>query len=327
VERAADAPAPAEEVAADPPQDLEAPAGEVERAAETTADGKGASEGEQTEEAAPVDPVERAVQAGAEALQRAAEAIDIVHRATDGEARAVIVLEGAELRRSLSLVSRLGYVLSELTYVIFDADFEKEIEGDESTVPAQLREGLRTLATAYKAMSAEEVDELLAGLKVDAAVARGVYDLTLAGDILERSPGDEISAETAGQLQTLFDGFVARGWAPMLPEVPHDELQRQVDSLTVARDTLLRSHDEMTAKVSDLADQVKRFSETVTPAKTGGSLARAVEKTEDAPGSEAGAPTTLSADDLQRGLAAMPKDERDMLLTRMALANPLPVIR
>jgi predicted transcriptional regulator/phage head maturation protease len=310
---AADTAAPAEAGEGEDPGTEASPDDEAQRAAEGS------------EAPAPdADPVAEAV-AGATAAMGALD--EAVLRATGGVVVDVSDLPGAELRRSLGLVNRLGYVLNELAYVIYEADYEKEVEGDDSPVPMQLREAMRGLAVAYKTMSAEEVDELLANTKVEAAVERGVVALALGADLLERSADVEISADTAGQLQTLFDAFVARGWAPVLPQPEEpDELQREIAGLKTDRDTLIRTVDDMTGRMTEMAEAISRMSEAVLPPKTGGSLARAVDKTEDAQGAAAApAGPGLSEDEVRRTLDAMPENERALLLTRAALARPIAI--
>jgi hypothetical protein len=293
VERAADAAGPPADAEAAPPGDAEAGAG----APAADGAGEGADEAQRGADGAPAadepapeaDAVADAV-AGATAAMGALD--EALARASGDPAPAVDVaaLPGAEVRRSLGLVNRLGYVLNELVYVIYEADYEREVEGDDSPVPAQLREALRGLAVAYKAMSAEEVEELLANVDPEVAVTRGLIALTSGADILERGADAEVSPELAGRLQTLFDAAITRGWAPVLaPADEPDELQRRVDALSTDRDTLLRSVADMTTKMTEMTETISRLSETVLPPRTGGSLARAVTKEEDAAGAGAGA--------------------------------------
>jgi hypothetical protein len=290
------------------------------------------AEGEATPPAAETDPVRAAVESAAQALRQADNTRDAIQRAVEGEVTAtapVIVIEGSEIRRSLSMVSRLGYVLSELTYIIYDADFEKEIEGDDSTVPAQLRDGLRTLATAYKAMSAEEVAELLKGVNVEMAVERGLIALGELPDDIARSAEFTVDDAQSARIQALFDGFVARGWSAAGVEAPAegDEIARQVASLTEDRDTLLRTVGDLTGKIGELDATVTRMLDTAAPARTVGSLARAISKEEDAGGAGAETPKELSTEDVQRFLDGMPPEDRAMALTRAALANPVRITR
>lgn len=268
------------------------------------------------------DPVAAAVARAASA----SEALDAAAAALNPqEAAGLAELPGAEVRRSLGLVSRLGYVLNELAYVIADADFEKQLEGDESTVPDQLREAMRGLATAYKAMSAEEVDELLAAYAVARSIDTSIGLLAITGDDLQRAADVTLTEEQAARLQTIFDGFVARGWSPAAAAVseaaPTEELQRQVAALTADKDTLMRT-------VGELTDKVTSFANMVAPSKTA-AVVRAVEKTEDAAGAgQAPSPAAdLSSEDIKRVLDEMPANERAHLLTRAALARPIPIGR
>lgn len=69
---------------------------------------------------------------------------------------------GAPVVKSLYDIGCLARLLGELGYIRDNAAWEREFEGDASTVPEQLGEALKGLAEALLAMTAEEVAELLA---------------------------------------------------------------------------------------------------------------------------------------------------------------------
>jgi hypothetical protein len=272
------------------------------------------------------DPVARAVQAAEEAGQRAATAVELVQRAVgDAEAQA---LPGAEIRRGFYSVGRVASLLAELCYLTSESQWEADIEADNSPVPGKLRAAVLELAKAYKAMSDEELAELLNGTGVDVQLENGIIALMAADADLERSEAaGEISEAQAGRLKDLFDAFIARGWKPTDAAAPEDadELRRQVDSLTADRETLLRSVDGLTEKVTGLADQVTRLAEVAAPARTAG--LRAVAKEEDVSGGGGSAPVQRAAseEEIQRYLDALPGEERALLLTRAALARPIAI--
>ena len=64
-------------------------------------------------------------------------------------------------------VACLAELLSRLGYAHSSAVWEAEYEGDGSKVPGMLAEALRQLASAFEAMAAEEVAEMLAGHGVE----------------------------------------------------------------------------------------------------------------------------------------------------------------
>jgi methyl-accepting chemotaxis protein len=278
--------------------------------------------------------VARAVQAAEAASAGLGAAVEGVERAASGEepVSPLVLICGqgaaAELRRGMSMVSRLGSVLSELAYIIADATWEAEYEGDNSPVPEKLRDGIRTLAAAFKTMSEEEVNELLASISATAGVDSAVIMFAAAGADLERAAGEPFTEEQTTQLQAALDGFIARGFAPVLAEPDETDLQRQVTELTSGRDVLLRSVETLTGQMTELTERVQRFADAPAPPKTGGVLARAVDKAEDAAGGATdGAPASPTADDVQRVLSEMDPEERGLLLTRVALSRPLPVTR
>lgn len=66
-------------------------------------------------------------------------------------------------KRSLYHVGWLAMLLNELGYLQADAAWEAAIEEDDSAIPGQLLEALKALGAVLIAMTAEEVNELLAG--------------------------------------------------------------------------------------------------------------------------------------------------------------------
>lgn len=83
------------------------------------------------------------------------------------------------LAKGLYSVSRFAELLESLTYLASGAEYEKQYESDDSPIPQQLRDWLAQGAEILKAMTAEEVDEMLASLQ-DAAKAAKPDDLTKA---------------------------------------------------------------------------------------------------------------------------------------------------
>lgn len=279
------------------------------------------------------DPVQQALDAAAAAMTRADEVRDAVERAAAPEEEHVErILPGAELRRGMYSVGRVASLLSELCYLAMDAQFEADMEGDNSPVPGKLRSAVLELAKAYKAMSDEELAELLNGVGVDVSLENGVILLMAADADLQRADVAEIPAALGERLQTAFDGLVARGWTPAQPEPAApatDDLVQRVEAAEAQNATLLRTVGELTDKMTSLADTVQRVADaTVAQPKTAGALARAVDKEEDVagPGAAAAPKAELSPEDVQRVLDEMPAEERALLLTRAALSQPRPVI-
>lgn len=304
----------------------------VEVEAADPAEAELAEDGEAQNNAAAAESADPVARAEA-AMQRAQDAADALQRAAAPEEGAVerAELPGADLRRGIYSVGRLGALVAELAYMAMDAQFESDIEGDDSPVPGKLRSALVELAKAYKAMSDEELAELLNGVGVDVQLESGVILLMAANGGLERAEGATLTDEQGTRLASVFEAFVARGWsAPQAAEEPAEvtDLRRSVEALTSDKETLQRTVDTMTERMDGLAETMTRLSDAVAPAKTAGALARSVDKAEDAAGLGAGAASTeLTEQDVQRALAAMPDEDRAHLLMRAAMARPLPIAR
>ena len=274
------------------------------------------------------DPVARAVAAAEAASAEADQAVEQVQRAIEGEVERR-ELPGAELRRGLYTVGRLNSLLCDLAYIVTDAQYEADIEGDNSPVPGKLRSALLELAKAYRAMSDEEVSELLAGVGVDVQIENGVIAMAAASGDLQRADGVEITDEQGERLQAAFDAFVERGWRPAQVAAAEetDDLRRTIDGLTESNDTLLRTVDSLTSKITSVSAEVSRLAQMAAPAKTAGTLARAVDKAEDSAGQdiERAEATPLSDEEIRRALDAMPDEERAMVLMRAAVTRPIPI--
>ncbi len=80
-------------------------------------------------------------------------------------------------KRDIYDISELAQVVSSLGSVVTWAQWEKEWEGDDSAVPAQLLTALKLLGAALVAMTQEEVAELLAGLTDDTLIDLSVVDM------------------------------------------------------------------------------------------------------------------------------------------------------
>lgn len=80
----------------------------------------------------------------------------------DGEVNALIekTAEKKGLKKGMYEVSRLADLLQSLAYIRVSTEYEREREGDESTLPEDLQEELESLAECFLAMAQEESTEL-----------------------------------------------------------------------------------------------------------------------------------------------------------------------
>ena len=93
--------------------------------------------------------------------------------------------------------------------------------------------------------------------------------------------------------------------------------------ITAERDALAKSFSDLASKFDDVLERVKKVEALPLARKTAGSI-HAVSKEEDAAavGATRTARADLTVEDVQKALAGMPEDERVMILTKAALANP-----
>lgn len=80
-----------------------------------------------------------------------------------------MTIKAAIIRKGMYGCAQLAAMIEDLGWVVNSSAWEAEMEGDGSKVPSMLAEGLRQLADAFVAMSAEEVSELLASVTPPAA--------------------------------------------------------------------------------------------------------------------------------------------------------------
>lgn len=91
----------------------------------------------------------------------------------DGKgASAMTIKSAAIVAKGMYGVAQLASTIQDLGYLTMSSQWEAEMEGDGSTVPAMMAEGLRQLADAFVAMSQEEVSELLASVNGTDKAAR-----------------------------------------------------------------------------------------------------------------------------------------------------------
>lgn len=175
-----------------------------------------------------------------------------------------------ELEKGLWCVAQFAGVLEQLACMADGVDWEEEYEGDDSTLPAQMRAALKPLAQAFLAMAEEETDEALHGQLNDGA------DLELAakGDLAKAMGFDDNKAALAKWRDAFAELNKAR-----------DSIEKLASDLATTQGDLKKSQTELTA-VSTQRDEAMGKLASVTaelakvmqqPAKPKGA-ARVVEK-------------------------------------------------
>lgn len=109
--------------------------------------------------------------------------------------------EPTDIKKGMYGVSNFADVLGSIGWLASDAQWEAEYEGDNSPIPAQLRQWLKDGAAIFQAMAAEEAAELVASL---GAAAGEIESVTLAAkaakaDDLAKA-GKKFSAANAATL-------------------------------------------------------------------------------------------------------------------------------
>lgn len=254
--------------------------------------------------AAEEDPIALAM-AAADSATKAATAILLrLNKRANGGISAVLA-PGMELRKGLSATARLGCLLGELAYSLSDAKWESDYEGDNSPVPEKIHAALQSLAAAYKAMSDEELQELL-----DAA------DKTMSAQIALATSG--------GDLGKALDGVVdAETLAKVAGSTDQDALAKALQ----ANEDLLKTVGGLTESLNTLAEKVEALENTPMPAKT---ITKAADPALIAVGKEqdgqprieeiAKAAEGPTVDDVRKALDSMSEDERAMRIMKASLS-------
>ena len=129
---------------------------------------------------------------------------------------------GEQLQKGMYSVSRFAEMLESISYMVSSAENESEYEGDNSPIPAQLREWLKQGAVIFTGMAAEEVNELVA--MSEAKKAEAATDLIKAGA--------RYSKTTKAMLKAAHDACKAADKA--LADLKYDEAEEAEDEQTKA---------------------------------------------------------------------------------------------
>ena len=206
-----------------------------------------------------------------------------------------------DLKKDMYSVGRMSDILQSLSYVTASAQYESDAEGDNSPVPAKLRDWLKAGAAIFKDMAKEEVDELVSSVSTKkAAAAEDLAKAAGLGDVAkittERDDLAKRLAERDDQLTKLAD---------------------RIEPIAKTVEALAEANVELTKRLANV-------EESPAPAKTAGAHA-VVTKEQDVAGGET---LNKSAEktDLENGvteaLQKMNPEDRALLLTKAALALP-----
>ena len=200
--------------------------------------------------------------------------------------------EGADtLRKSLYEVKEFAGVLRDISYLVAEAQWEADCEGDNSPLPANLLEWLKSGVVLFNDMAAEETAEMVAQLESIVTKAQGADDLQKAGQKFSKSTKAQL-AEVHQMMKTCSDKMAAIGYdaadddesekAQVTDDLSKaakpDLVSNEVAALAKAAGIELKQGDlhadiakAALTKVGELSKRVTELEELPTPPK--GSLA------------------------------------------------------
>ena len=199
-------------------------------------------------------------------------------------------LDADTLRKGMYEVSRMASALRECASLQLCVASEARREGDGSSVPAAILEGVKTLGDALIAMAKEEVEELTARLAVsqkEADVQEYVYPnsyMALATSTLglEKSDLDEMAKKDIGSLEKRDDDIIAK-----FTKIEDENALLKAD-LAAARKEI----DEATPLIKSLIEDVERIKKLPRPSAPVTSVA--LNKSDDVAGESVSASVDLS---------------------------------
>lgn len=168
-------------------------------------------------------------------------------------------------------VSRMANALADIACIQSSLQCEANWEGDNSPVPAKLRDAVASLGTVMIEMVAEEVGELVARLAekeeaVEVAEAtRPIMALAASSLGLEKADAEElgksmIAAKAMGRIQKMHDHCIALGakCAKMEDEVEDDaEKMAKFDSISEENELLKADLNGAKSEIAEAKEMIK----------------------------------------------------------------------
>jgi hypothetical protein len=231
--------------------------------------------------------------------------------------------ESDDAQKSMHSVRTFASVLSGIASLMSDSEYKTKSEGDNSPVPAALRDWLSTGVSIFKGMAVEEVSELVAAYS---AKADATGDLSKTDD---NAGAEADTAKAAGADEALAKAQ-ADNEALKADLAKRDEAFEAIaDRITKANEDITRKLaaklDETTKVLEDTQDRLKKVEESPLPPKTTVLPVglTAVSKAEDSAGLGATPPTqTLSPEAVKAALDAMSEEDRALVVMKAALSRP-----
>jgi hypothetical protein len=259
-------------------------------------------------DAALAKPEPPAAPAAPVVAEPAQAAIDPVAKAEASIAALETAVSGAQsLAKGMYAVSSFADVLQSIAYLASSAEYEAEMEGDNSLIPAKLRAWLANGAEVFKEMAKEEIDELVAMVNTKKADAAGAI---AKADAI----GDDELAKAVAERDGLAKSLAER-------EETLAKMSERIDPLT-------KAVESMAARLAEIEKQ------PLPPKTAGAGLAKAAvavgkeqDNTSNAAGRSPAAGPALSVDEIRKALDNMTEEERGLALIKAAHTQPRHITR
>jgi phage head maturation protease len=207
------------------------------------------------------------------------------------------------IKKGMYAVAELARTLSNVLWLMEDASSESAWEGDNSPIPAKLKDWLAAGGEILKEMVTEEVAEMIGTDEAGITLAARSIGLVKADTITKA--GAALSAKNKAHVDAIHKACVALGACDGTEKAAHgDDLAKAQKAHTELTDALrkavasgvdLKDGDDLVAAVSTLAkaaalvpDLQKRVTELEAMPAPGKALLKAIGKTGDTVTGEAG---------------------------------------
>ena len=279
----------------------------------------------------------------AEAVKPAAEAVAALASAVGGalakagkSAEEIAKAQTGTLRKGLYTLSDLASMVLQLRSMVCSVDYEETSERDaDSQLPQLMRDALKALVDAFRAMSDEETEELMESVATNTAepntaasflyMAAHIGDLAKAGARHSKADRAQIQAahdilKGLGAECTPEDDDAADKVAKALGErdATISELKKALDQVTPlakAVTTLGETIDELRKTTDAQAEEIRVLKAQPMPPKTAANLF-AIAKEGDGVAAD-------SDEQLLKRLTEMTEEDRTLLLVKAARRNPV----
>lgn len=188
-----------------------------------------------------------------------------------------------EVQKSMWNVQDFAAALQGLGYICASAEWDKQSEGDNSPVPAQLRAWLEQGVEIFKAMAAEELAEMLADLKEQAGEIEIVQLAAKGGDISKA--GAKFATSTKEALGDIHKGMLAL--CDKMDGLGYKDADGDTDKAATGDDLkkVAGELDLAKAEINKLSDSLAKSQARVTELEAmpapGKALLKAISKGED----------------------------------------------